>query len=229
MKQFLLLIILFTSLISTAQKTLRYDTSVVVQRTFSNKELLQLKSDSDFQYEKIIEPTQSLWSRFWIWFWYKIQQILSTKNGRTTMWMLFILFAVSVITFFVLKLIGMNRQALFSRDNKASIDYNVSSDNIHAIDFDNAIEEAKETANYRLAIRLLYLQSLKKLSDKNLIDWKSNKTNSDYLREVSTFNWSSLFSKLTYSFDYTWYGEMPVTKETFSEVNENFKTFYNQL
>ena len=145
------------------------------------------------------------------------------------MWTVFIIFAVATILFFVFKVMGMNRQALFGRDGSGSLDYSVSAEDIHNISFDEAISEAIASGNYRLAIRLLYLQTLKKLSEKGIITWQINKTNSDYLKEVSQQKWSPLFSSITNNFDYTWYGEMPVDKEHFEEVRQQFTTLNNEL
>ncbi|HKG69709.1 MAG TPA: hypothetical protein VKA92_12630, partial [Segetibacter sp.] len=83
--------------------------------------------------------------------------------------------------------------------------------------------------NFRLATRLLYLQSLKILSDKGYIQWQLNKSNNDYIREVTGKPWHSLFKKLTYSFEYTWYGEMNLANDEFQNLQVQFQQFNNQL
>jgi hypothetical protein len=212
-----------------AQKQVRFDSSFIESRTFDNASLQELKKDKAFQYEKIQEPVKSLWERFWDWVWHWITRFLSTKEGKTTLNVLLIVFGVSMIIFFVVKVMGMNKNGFLGRSSKDTLDYTISADDIHSISFNEAIQDAIATSNYRLAIRLLYLQSLKKLSDKGFIDWKINKTNSDYLKETNDKQWAHLFKTLTYNFDYTWYGEMPVNKERFEAVHQQFQTFNNQL
>ena len=82
-------------------------------------------------------------------------------------------------------------------------------DNIHEISFDALIEEAVRTQNYRRAVRLYYLQTLKKMSDRHVIEWKNEKTNRQYLQEIKDPEMKQLFTQLTLLFEYIWYGEYP--------------------
>jgi hypothetical protein len=59
----------------------------------------------------------------------------------------------------------MNSTALFSGDKKnEQLDYMLEEDNIYAINFSESIQVAISERNVRLATRLLYLQSLEKIS-----------------------------------------------------------------
>lgn len=224
-----MLIFMCVSTVCFAQMRAQTDTSAIEKRMFNHEELKKLKAQEDFQYDRYKEPPKSLWDRFWSWFWFKIDQLLTTKGGRTTLWVLFIVLGVVVIGYFVLKVMGMNKGGLFGRSSSQNLDYTISSDDIHGISFDDAIMEAIESSNFRLAVRFLYLQSLKKLSDNNYINWQLNKTNTDYLHETRDRKWHSLFSALTYNFEYTWYGETAVDREQFNSVQQQFVQFNNQL
>jgi hypothetical protein len=222
----ILLLLLFGSS-SIAQ--IKMDTSVVEARTFKEQSLKNLKNDKQFQYDRLTEPTRSLWDRFWSWFWFQISQLMRTESGRRTVWSVLIAVGVCVLAWFIYKVMQMNKAGLFARSSNNGLDFTVGDEDIHQIDFDSAINAAIEKGNYRLAIRLLYLQSLKILSDRNIIDWKINKTNNDYVREVSDKKWQPLFSKLTYQFEYAWYGETAIEKDKFESVNQQFKQLHNQL
>ncbi len=79
--------------------------------------------------------------------------------------------------------------ALFRRDDDTEkLDYDVQLDNIHEIDFDSSLAEARRNGDYRQVCRLLYLQTLKRLSDGQVIDWQPFKTPSQYAREVADPN-----------------------------------------
>ncbi|HEX8462475.1 MAG TPA: DUF4129 domain-containing protein [Segetibacter sp.] len=123
----------------------------------------------------------------------------------------------------------MTQGGLFGRTNNSPLSYDISSEDIHAINFDDAITDAIFKANFRLALRLLYLQSLKNLSDKGYINWQINKTNSDYLAEVYNKPWHSIFKSLTNRFEYTWYGERMIGKDDFDVLLAQFKQFNRQL
>ena len=58
------------------------------------------------------------------------------------------------------------------RSHKNSLPYTVEEDTIYGVDFPKGIDEALSRRDYREAIRLLYLQTLKQLSDAERIDWQ---------------------------------------------------------
>lgn len=212
-----------------ARDFVKTDTSAVVVRSMDGRKLETLKVDKDFRYEQTIESENSIWERFWNWLWYKIDQALSTKGGRITIWSVLIIVAVVIMGYFVFTVTGMGSQAIFKRTDKEGLSYDVASDDIHSISFDEAIGEAVSNGNFRLALRLLYLQSLKKLSDKGYIDWEINKTNSDYINEVSNKPWQEIFKMLTRRFEYTWYGDMKVEREDFERLQLQFQQFNLKL
>ena len=226
---FLIILISFFEKSSIAQKQTGNDSSNVVLRSFSNSELQEFKNDKDFQYELSKEPPKSLWEKFWEWFWWKISEIMRTKTGRTTVWTILITAGLAAITFFVIKVMGMNNGGLFSGKAASNTSYTTGTEDINLISFDEAIKEAVSSRNFRLATRLLYLQSLKQLSDKGYIQWQFNKSNNDYIKEVSGRPWQPLFKKLTYNFEYTWYGEMNLANEDFQNLQVQFQQFNNQL
>ena len=214
---------------SIAQENLSTDTSDVVVRFFDNNELQEFKKDKEFYYDGFDDPSKGLWERFWEWVWWRAHEIMRTKNGRTTVWTILIGLGIAAIVFFVVKVMGMRSGGLFARDAGSSLPYTTETEDINRISFDDAIKEAVENRNFRLATRLLYLQSLKRLSDKGYIQWQLNKSNNDYIREVTGKPWHSLFKKLTYSFEYTWYGEMNLANDEFQNLQVQFQQFNNQL
>ena len=229
----LLLVLFFLgihfSLFAQPWEEVKMDTSSIEVRTMNDSALKKIKASKDFQYTKLQEPPKSLWDRFWTWFWWNIEQLFKTRNGRITFWTVLCVIASAIIGFFVWKVIYMNKSKLFARKTEGGINYSVGENDIHNISFDEAIEEAINSGNYRQAIRLLYLQSLKILSDKELINWQINKTNSDYLIEVKDNQWSNLFRSLTHHFEYIWYGEMALEKDDFANMQMQFQQLKNQL
>lgn len=229
MKCLIFILFLFYGDYTIAQKRVQTDTSKIVVRSFDDNLLQKLKQDRDFQYDRLVEPVKSIWERFWDWVWGQIAQIMRTKQGRTTVWSVLFVLGAAAIVFFIVKVMGMNKEGLFGRSSGSALPYTATGEDINNISFDEAIRAAIDNRNFRLAIRLLYLQSLKQLSDKGYIEWQINKTNIDYISEVSGKPWQSLFKKLTYNFEYTWYGEMNVADEDFKNLHLHFQQFNNQL
>lgn len=226
---FLIILGIFCTNFLIAQKHLKRDTSPVVVRSFDYNELQELKKDKDFQYNSVPEPSKSLWERFWDWVWWRVHEVMRTKSGRKTVWTVLIAAGIAAIVFFVIKVMGMSDGGLFARAGGSGLPYTAGAEDINSISFEDAIKEAIENGNFRLATRLLYLQSLKLLSDKGYIQWHFNKTNSDYILEVNGRPWQSLFKRLTYSFEYTWYGEMNLANDEFRHLQVQFQQFNNQV
>ena len=228
MRFIFVIFILSFAVIATAQKNLVYDSSKIEQRNFSSSSLNVYKNDKNFQYEKETIQGETWWDRFWDWFWNKYDDIMSTETGRTTMKIIYWFLGIAALAFFVLKVSKMNRLNLFSASPQSKTPYTIEEENIHAISFDEAIQNALQEGNYRLAIRLVYLQNLKMLTDKDLIEWQLNKTNKDYLRELIPSLQQS-FKHITDVFEYAWYGHFTVTKEDFATLKENVLEFQKQL
>lgn len=72
-----------------------------------------------------------------------------------------------------------------SKKNAENDGYIVEEDNIYGIDFPSTIDHALKVGNYREAVRLVYLQTLRHLSDAGKIDWQPAKTPSQYLNEYT--------------------------------------------
>ena len=70
-----------------------------------------------------------------------------------------------------------------SKKNAENDGYIVEEDNIYGIDFPSTLDQALKVGNYREAVRLVYLQTLRHLSDAGKIDWQPAKTPSQYLNE----------------------------------------------
>jgi hypothetical protein len=230
MKWFIFIIcFVFVSATSVAQQPVHSDSGTVDVRRLNPQAIKGYRNDPHFQYDKVVQVKPSWWDRFWSWFWWKVDQLLSTRGGRNTFWGILTVIGLAVLGFFIYKVMQMNRGGLFMRSGEGGLSFSVGHEDIHQIAFDEEIVDAKQAGKYRLAVRLLYLQSLKKLSDNNYIDWRVNKTNIDYVRELSGRPWQSLFSQLTYQFEYVWYGETDIAKERFDDIHQSFKQLHNLL
>jgi hypothetical protein len=102
-------------------------------------------------------------------------------------------------------------------------------EDIRNMEFENLLQDAINQKKYRQAVRLLYLQSLRQLQDRSLIQWRREKTNRDYLREIQDQQLRPLFDELTFTFDYVWYGEFPVDLNHFNTARAGFIEFDQAL
>lgn len=91
---------------------------------------------------------------------------------------LFVVLAVAV--FIYLK----NHPELFDKKLKdGNMDYQVGVDSIYGVDFDAMLELVRRNGDCNEVVRLVYLQTLRMLNDKEIIKWKLYKTPTQYTRE----------------------------------------------
>ena len=100
---------------------------------------------------------------------------------------------------------------------------------IHETDLERFLREAMTVGNYALAIRLYYLQTIKLLSEKDLIKWSREKTNRDYLREMKDHRLGREFREVTRTFERVWYGNEPLDEIGFKTLEPGFKQIIAQI
>lgn len=102
-------------------------------------------------------------------------------------------------------------QCLLAILKKEDVSIEEAEENIHVIDFEAEIARARSAGDYTRASRLLYLQTLKQLSDARRIDWQPQKTPAQYTREVS----GRAFLQLTNHFVRIRYGGFEADEQLF--------------
>lgn len=124
----------------------------------------------------------------------------------------FILIGIAIgILLLLIWFVYKKRPELFMRSGKHALPYTVEEDTIYGVDFPGGIANALSRGDYRKASRLLYLQTLKQLSDAEHIDWQLYKTPTQYLNEVRL----PAFRQLTNRFLRIRYGNFEATEELF--------------
>jgi len=204
---------------------LMVDTTNVAQRHLDTAALNAYRKLPEFEYRETYSGP-SLWTRFWRWFWslFQIKDPKKISVLTVVIKYFFIAAGLAAILFIILKLTGVN-PFLFRRKPQHVLAYTESQENIHEIDFDAEIEKAIAVQNYRYAVRLLYLKSLKQLSDAGLINWQLNKTNYQYITELTDSRNREEFKQLTLQFEYVWYGDFLINSEVFKRINALFQSF----
>lgn len=191
-------------------------------RTIPQNDLQKVKSDEDYWYantapqrEKKEEPKKSsgLFNEAWF---------------KTLFWILLIGGFLALLIWFL----ATSNVFLFRRKPKTNalvIEDEIATENIFEINFEKEIQKATNASNYRLAVRLMYLQTLKALSLRNIINYTHEKTNSDYLFQLTGTSYYKNFFRLTRNFEYTWYGQFPLSPESFAVIQNDFGNFKQQL
>ena len=194
--------------------------------------LAALARQPEFRYvePEIKSSSDSAWTRFWRellrWFLGLFSGPTYESRGRYVVYALF----AAAFGYVVLRLLRLDITGLFGRRNRAvPLPYETLSEDIHRIDFADELARAEQAGNYRLAVRLGYLLTLRHLTERHLIRWQPDKTNHDYLRELAGTPWAAGFQGLTRQFEYVWYGELPLAAAQYPALREERQEFIRHL
>ena len=171
------------------------------------------QSDAAFDYQRELVNSQS---SLWEWVMMQLRDFLSTLFGSETasaianpVLIVSGLLLLALLVWFVYKA----RPELFHRNRQLAFD-DVEEETIYGVDFDAVIRQALAAGDYRQAVRYVYLQTLRHLSDHALIDWMPQKTPTQYIREYPKDD----FHRLTNLFLRVRYGNFEATPIMYDEV-----------
>nr|WP_315418298.1 DUF4129 domain-containing protein [uncultured Pedobacter sp.] len=212
----------------TVVNELRIDSAKITPSKFDKDSISSYKEQREFQYDEVGQQQLSWWDKFWMWFWNLIGSLIQGATSNLISRYIFIGLGIALILYIVIKTIGAEN--IFRKKSKETIlPYDVITENIHEIDYEQELQRLVAERKFRLAVRLLYLRALKKLSDAEIIDWQPDKTNYNYLMEITKPELRNDFSRLTLQFDYIWYGDFPIDEVKFEPINQSFNQFNNQI
>ena len=96
-------------------------------------------------------------------------------------------------------------------------------------DFDRLIRLALASGNYRLAVRYQYLRSLHQLATRNYVELAVDKTNYQYVQEISNHQVRNDFASLTLNYEYVWYGEFQIEQTIYQKLETAFQSFNQKV
>ena len=178
-------------------------------------QIAQWQAQNDFDYSRELAGGGMTFTE---WMMAQINELLHDLFGQAwrndyTWWALAIVGAVlvGIVVWYVWRF----HPGLFMRQRDEQTYENLE-DTIYGIDFDAIISQAIGREDYREGIRMVYLRTLKALSDSQQIDWQPFKTPSQYVREYD----AAAFRTLTAHFLRVRYGYFAATRQLYDEVEQ---------
>jgi hypothetical protein len=187
----------------------------IIQRQVPDTVITSLKADDDF--------------------WYANKSILKTRPNQkqplakmpwfqTLLWLIIITgFAGFLIWYLSANQVGIFRKKAAVISEETGVE--PGTDNIFIINYQREIDKAVRDKDFRLATRLMFLRLLKQLADKNIIHYKQDRTNLEYLQQLYSTNYYKDFFQATRNYEYSWYGKFPVSEEAFNKIRSEFDRF----
>lgn len=217
------------------EKDVLVDSSFVEAKPFA-KNFKKKYTDSEFVYEfKTAE--KNAWDRFKEWLANVFKNIFSFTDSKAAnnfvdilLKVIAILIIVVVIYMIVKAIMNKEGQWIFGKNSdKKIINYDEIEKNLHLVDFEKLIQNSLKSDEKRLTIRYYYLWLLKKMSEKQIIEWDVEKTNSDYLYEIKNEAQKEDFAYLSYLYNNIWYGEFELDETTFAKAKNAFEKSIKNL
>ena len=146
---------------------------------------------------------------------------------KTLLWIIIIGSFITVLVWFLIA----SDVRLFRKKPKPleeQIDTALSED-IFAINYEQELQKAIANNNFRLGVRLLYLHILRIFADNGILQYKMEKTNSDYLAQLYNTTYYRNFFRLTRNFEYVWYGKFDISAEAFQMIQQDYKNLKEQV
>jgi hypothetical protein len=233
----LLLLIPFWSVSQKDSIVVQYDDQEINAIDITEKQLEPFTTDDKFNYE-IEKVDNSWWEGIKNWFYNILRRFFEWLFGvdaapsyiaaflKYVPYLLLGLLLYLLIRFFIK---ANTKNILFSKSNENTVLLSEEERIMKTEDIQSLIKKALEEKNYRLAIRYYYLYLLKLLTERELITWELQKTNDDYIQELSQSKLRPLFKKVTLLYDYIWYGEFQIDGEGYERAKHKFDQLKNSI
>lgn len=208
---------------SVQEDSLQVSTSPI---EFDKSIIESYQTDEDYNYFKtLVEP--SAWDKFKNWLnlqWNKFLNWLLSGIDEGNLWN----YVALVLKILVIVGIGVLIIWLFSKyysskqkkiaQHQNLVNLSEEEQLLKQKDLLSLVEEAEHNENYRLASRYLFLNTLKHLREKKLIDYQFQKTNSDYKSEITQDLIKADFTYLSRLYEFVWYGDFELNVTDFKKV-----------
>ncbi len=214
--------------------TALYDSGRVVWRNVPDSLVQQLKNDDAFWYvdkdlqRKKKEAKRQKETSWWQRFLEGLFEFLGNPVVRRILFYSIIFLFVLAVTWFLINnqmnILGRSKQRIKSARETGS-----GGEDILSSDLEKALRDAEAANDYRLAVRVRYLQLLKILSEHQLIQYRDDATNMEYLAQLYGKPCYPQFFSLTRHYEYAWYGEAEVTTEIYQQLVSDFASLHKTL
>ncbi|GAB3006105.1 hypothetical protein GCM10027051_01560 [Niabella terrae] len=182
----------------------------MTHRALPAKKVKALKEDPRFFYVKEGVPKATRSEGF--------------RIHRFWLYLIFILFIGLLLWY-----LKVNGLVIFRKKSSrlGSEDGDQAPEDLFSIDYSSAVQEALKSGNYRQAVRLKYLELLKEMTHRNIIQYQPEKTNFDYLQQLRSGSYYDAFFTVTRNYEYAWYGLFDIDAHQYHQIESAFTRMKN--
>lgn len=211
----------------------------IEQRRRAEAEVNELKKDDDFWYIPAIEKLEQRIDsdpKFRDSLWKKRELELTDDNQftlpyqpwfSTVIWIVIIgIFGAALIYFLI-----QNKISIFAREAASAEEDEAAGahEDIFNLSYTKLIQQAEKDKDFRIAIRLMFLQILRTLSDTGAIHYQPDFTNLYYLQQLSQSRYYTDFFTVMRNYEYVWYGKFFISPEQYAAIKNDFLKLQNKI
>lgn len=185
-------------------------------RHFDQEQITVYKADPAFDYSTDYAKSGSLINLFFIYILDMLGSIFRA-SGFSQLWPFIFRILIVVVILAVLYYILKNRYgSVIETRSRNFVPMGVSVVADQHLDYDQLIRESRESGDYKLAIRYLFLKCLNDLNQSNQIKITTWKAPLDYVDELPSGK-QQPFADLVRLFELTWYGDYAADSQEFDQ------------
>ncbi|NNE33988.1 MAG: DUF4129 domain-containing protein [Rhodothermales bacterium] len=204
------------------------DTSTIDVRPIPS-ELRSFQNDERFDYTngrvERPSPFAQLFRKRFGEFW---DRLFESGLGRPLLWLI----AAAILFFAIYLITGSGPRGVFYRRAR-TVQSAVVQEDLEIDNFAERIQAAEQQSDFREAVRLRFVRSLKALADREWIQWTREKTNRAYVfeltRSTSDTQLHDSFAQAAHWFDICWYGHRSPDASLYTDIDRTFTVLESQV
>jgi hypothetical protein len=150
----------------------------------------------------------------------------------TSSWIAYVLAGIviaALLLLIIFLIVSIYKESSKEKILKKEVIEGANIENIENIDLESILNKAIAEGLFKLAIRIRYLILLRTLNRLNLVVWKRDKTNGNYLNEMYGKKGFELFKRVTINFERIWYGEKDTDVTEYQKLTLLFEQVNNSV
>lgn len=219
---------IFCLLLLTTPET-AYCDNIPVARTIAPAKWQELTTSKDFYYkdeQELVKPEKPRSPGM-------LQKLLGFlaalfSGGVLLFWLLL----AAALVFVVYKLFISKDSFIFGKSKKTLKDDSPpppDDEDITTTNWELLLQQAVARNDVRMAVRYSYMWLLQLLQQREMIQYRTDKTNYDYYTELNDTRYKQPFKQLSRQYEYAWYGQLPVSVAGYNQYIDLFNKVKKDL
>lgn len=228
-----LYLICFFTLIASAQK-IHPDSSIgnVDERVFDHESLENYKQNPTYIYDDAPSLSTNPVKAWWQNMWRKFGDFMERATSPLFWKILRFLIIIAVVLLLVYHLSNSEKSGILGKRNAriGEAEVILESGDLMISEIDKMVHNCESSEDYRMAIRWLYLKTIRNLSVLGIVKKSENTPNNNMLSQIKNDTVKEDFRKLIFIYEYIWYGKHALNSAGhYGALKSNFDNFNQSI